>query len=63
MRASVTLAPHDGYSISLCEPGASGEGLIEPVLAEGAADPGQEICLRSPQMRPRWLADPSAQAV
>ena len=41
MRAGVALALNDGYSISLCEPGASGEGLVERAVAQLLAEPYQ----------------------
>jgi hypothetical protein len=63
MGAGAALVMHDGHRVSLCEPGASGKGPIEPVVAEGTFDSGYEFGLYSPHMRPRWLAYPSAQAV
>jgi hypothetical protein len=51
--AGAALVPDDGYRLLLGEPGAGGEGLIEPGCAQPVADLGHQIGLHLPQMRPR----------
>jgi hypothetical protein len=63
MGVGAALVLDDGYRVPLGEPGASGEGLIEPAAAQPVADPGHQIGLHPPQMRPRRQADPPSQAL
>ena len=51
--AGAALVPDDGYRVPLGERGAGGERQIEPGCAQPLADPGHQLGLRLPQMRPR----------
>ena len=41
MGAGAALVLDDGYRVPLGEPGASGEGLIEPAVAQPLVEMGQ----------------------
>ena len=62
-RPGAALVLDDGDGLPLGEPGAGRERLIELARAQSVARLGYQIGLHPPQMRPRRLADPPAQAV